>query len=188
MEKICSDAKANRDAISLPPAPSVNAADATAAGPINSVTASVFPPSTSDLSPPMAVGLIDSTAAVPAVNPPSTADSRANTDSNVVTASSRPSTIAVSPSEYLPLSDSGHVNANSTTTTTPAPTSDSAINKEKKNLEFFGMAKEKYDVAKNNLLDNCGLTCISIGTAYSYMSTLIRRSYIMSTGMISRQW
>ena len=31
------------------------------------------------------------------------------------------------------------------------------------------MNKEEYDVSKNYLLDDCGLTYISIGTAYNWM-------------------
>ena len=145
VEKLCSNARANRDAyvgsvsatISLPPAPYANVTDASAAGPTKSSDASVFLPSNYDILSPTVVAPIDSTDAVPTTNPPSPADSRTNADSTTATAFSQPYTMDAAPATDPPLPADGRANANSTDTTTTPHTSDSTTNEEKKIFEFF---------------------------------------------------
>ena len=120
-EKLCSNARENRDAISSPPSPSANITDSAAAGTNNYGADYVLPLYNPYLLPPMYVGPIDSTAAVPAADPPSTVNSRTYDDSITTTASSRIYLIDDPPSADLPLTDSFRSNVNSTSTNPPSP-------------------------------------------------------------------
>ena len=144
-EKLCSDARAKRDAnlgsvddtIPLTPAPSTNKTDATASSTAKSVAAAVFLTSTSDLPSPMVVGPIDSTAAFPVADLTSPSDSFTYDNYTAATASCRTYPMANAPSTDPPITAAGRSNASSTAINPPPTISNFATDKEEKILDFF---------------------------------------------------